>query len=69
VLIEKGKIFNRPIYEYLDAGESITKTYVAFLVKIPKNYKGVNDITMGDGILTIKESGNSTAGDIIVKTK
>src|SRR5207244_2004554 len=34
ILVAKGRIFGRPIYEYLDANHTITKTYACFLFKI-----------------------------------
>src|SRR5437870_2328216 len=53
VLVAKGKIFGRQIFEHLDAGQTIAKSYAAFLLKIPKNYKGVSNITYAKGRLVL----------------
>jgi len=45
VLVAKGRIFGCPLYEYLDAGETGSKSYACFLVKIPKDFKGVARLT------------------------
>ncbi len=44
ILTRKGRIFNRPLFEYLDANETITKRYEVFLLKIPANYTGTANI-------------------------
>ena len=51
-LVAKGRIFDRSIYEFLDAGVSVSKTYACFLFKIPKDYKGVARLTY-DGVRLI----------------
>ena len=68
-ILAKGKIFDRPVYEYLDSMESIVKTYTAFLSKIPSNYKGVEDISYKNGTIVIKELDSSDARDIVINTK
>src|SRR5690348_13704524 len=45
ILVAKGRIFGRSIYEYLDAGQTVSKSYACFLVPIPKDYKGVASLT------------------------
>jgi hypothetical protein len=58
-LIDKGKIFGRPIYEYIDAGQTIVKSYTAFLAKVPADYKGVREVTLSSGEIVLKERGVS----------
>lgn len=41
VLLEKSKISKRNIFTCLDAGESKTRVYIAFLSKIPEGWDGV----------------------------
>ena len=65
-ILAKGKIFGRPVYEYIDAGENTVKSYTAFLVRIPDNYRGVNDIVSTEDKLTLKEYGDDSARDIAV---
>jgi hypothetical protein len=55
ILVAKGRIFGRAIYEYLDAGQTITKSYACFLFRIPKDYKGVDRLIYAGGLLTLYE--------------
>jgi len=55
VIAKKGKIFGQNIYDYIDAGEVITKSFTAFLAKIPSDYKGVEKIEVNNSAFTIKE--------------
>ena len=64
VLVKKGKIFGRSIYEYLDSGETASKSYTCFLMEIPKNYAGVSSITYKGGALTLHERGGSPERDM-----
>jgi hypothetical protein len=64
VLVAKGKIFDRQTFQHLDAGQTVVKSYAAFLLKIPKDYRGVADIDVSNGRLTLHERGlyEPTAG-------
>lgn len=53
VLLEKGTIFNRKLFTYLDAGESKTRTYLAFIVETPNRWDGVRTIQKFQGHLKI----------------
>jgi hypothetical protein len=55
VLIAKGSIFGRPIYKYLDAGETQTRSYAGFLIKVPAGYKGVATVSYSGGKLVVRE--------------
>ncbi len=55
ILLAKGRIFGRPIYSYLDAGETMTKSYAAFLIKIPHDYHGVDQVIYEGGKLVLRE--------------
>ena len=57
VLVKKGRIFDRPLYEYLDAGESQTRTYAAFLVEIPADFRGVSKLVYDGGSIRLTERG------------
>lgn len=63
ILAKKGKIFDRNIFEFIDADELINKSFICFLSKIPEDYKGVEKIQIKDSCLTIREKG-MTARDI-----
>jgi hypothetical protein len=60
VLVEKGRIFGRRLTAYLEPGQSETRSYLAFLAPIPKDWKGVEKVTLLNGTLTIQERGNRT---------
>ena len=63
VVAKKGKIFDRNIYDFIDANEVISKSFITFLAKIPADYKGVDKIEVNDSLLIIKEK-NKTSRDI-----
>jgi hypothetical protein len=68
VLLTKGKIFGRPLFEYLDAGQKTTKSYALFLAKVPAGFKGVKDVAFRDGNIRIREQGEK-GREIIVSGK
>jgi len=55
VLLRKGRIWDRPLFEYLDAGETIRKRYLAFLLEVPADFGGVESIEWKRGVLHIRE--------------
>jgi hypothetical protein len=55
VLVAKGKIFGRQLFEHLDAGQTVAKSYAAFLLNIPRNYRGVSNISYVRGRLVLHE--------------
>ena len=67
ILIKKGKIFDRSIYEYLDAGETAAKSYACFLFKIPADYQGVASLSYTDGKLTLREQGGKPERDLVME--
>jgi hypothetical protein len=59
VLTAKPRIFGKPTFAYLDAGESATRRYTAFLAKLPKDFAGVSSVLYRDGRIIIRERGGS----------
>lgn len=57
VLVAKGRIFDLPLYTYLDAGESVTRSYTMFLLRTPARFEGVNSVSYAAGQLQIEERG------------
>ncbi len=55
IVARKGKIFGQNIYDFIDAGEIINKSFMGFLAKIPDDYKGVEEIIISEFDFTIKE--------------
>jgi hypothetical protein len=59
VLLAKGRIFDRPLFQYLDAGQTVTRTYATFLLKLPADYRGVADLSYTAGRLVLTERGGA----------
>ena len=55
VLVRTGHILEQPTYEYIDADQTISKSYAAFLLKIPEDYLGVANISYSAGRLRLTE--------------
>lgn len=68
VIAKKGKIFGCNIYDFIDADEVISKSFTAFLSKIPGDYRGVEKIEVNSSLIIIKEHGGS-GRDIIYHLK
>lgn len=54
VLVKKGRIFDLPLYTYLDAGEAVTRSYAAFLVRTPEGFHGVRSVRQEGDALVIE---------------
>ena len=54
-LVRVGRILGRSLYQYIDAGETVEKSYIAFLVKIPHEFQGIAEINYNDGRLELIE--------------
>jgi hypothetical protein len=57
VLVAKSRIFDRPLFQYLDAGQTVARSYAAFLAPIPAGYDGVADLTYTAGRLVLTGHG------------
>lgn len=55
VLAEKGRIFDTPVFAYIDAGEEQVRSYDMFLAKVPADFQGVGDVQYTDDGLVITE--------------
>jgi hypothetical protein len=55
ILVKKRQIWGRPLFEYLDAEESVTRSYTAFLMKIPTDFAGVGSIEQNGQELHVRE--------------
>jgi hypothetical protein len=67
ILIAKGSIFGRPLLAYLDAGESATRSYLAFLVRTPGDFAGVETVTYGPGRIVLRER-RRPARELVIET-
>jgi hypothetical protein len=68
VLVAKGRIFGRSIYVFLDSGETVTRSYAAFLFKIPPDYGGVARVTYAAGRLVLREQGAGPGRSLVLET-
>jgi hypothetical protein len=59
ILTVNPHIFGKPTFAYLDAGESATRRYTAFLTKAPNDFAGVNNVLYRDGRIIIHERGGN----------
>ena len=57
VLVSKPRILGRPTFVYLDAGESATRVYTAFLMKVPRDFAGVNQVFYRAARIVVQERG------------
>ena len=55
VLLEKGQIFGRYLFHYIDADETQVFTYANFLMEIPADFAGVADVEYAEGQLLVRE--------------
>jgi len=60
ILTQVGRIWDRPLVAYLDAGETQTRTYSVFLLKIPADFAGVERISISGSRLVLRERGGTT---------
>jgi hypothetical protein len=66
VVARKAKIFGRNIFEFIDSGEVIQKSFTAFLTKIPSDYKGVEKIELTESAIILSEK-NKKSSNIIIQ--
>ncbi|MCC6445754.1 MAG: hypothetical protein IT210_20155 [Armatimonadetes bacterium] len=55
VLTATGRLFGLSLYGYLDAGQTVTKTFACFLLNVPGDYRGVARLACREGRLTLYE--------------
>lgn len=65
-LVAKGRIFGRPLYDYLDAGGTATRSYAVFLARIPASFQGVDKVSYDGARVTLAEKGAGTR--IVIET-
>jgi|GEM_PF-113024 len=57
ILVKKGRIWDRPLFAYLDAGETTARSYTAFLCKVPADFAGVESMKVAKGRMILTERG------------
>ena len=53
--MEKGRIFGRTLFDYIDAGETISRSYITFLVEVPNDFAGVERLDYDGAQVELKE--------------
>ena len=59
VLMGKPRILGRATFTYLDAGQSATRLYTTFLMKVPHNFAGVERVLYQAGRIVVQERGGN----------
>jgi len=62
ILVKKGRLWDRPLFEYIDAGETMAKSYQGFLLTIPADFSGVASMEVKPDRLILRESKAQKAG-------
>ena len=62
VLVRKGKIFDRQIFVHIDAGETVTRSYMNFLTVVDDGLTGVRNVAFDGASLRLEPQ----TGDAIV---
>ncbi len=55
VLVEKGKIFDRHLFRFIDAKETQTFSYANFLMEIPEDFNGVDSVAYDGSEIVVSE--------------
>lgn len=55
ILIQHPRLLGLPTFDHLDAGETRKRAYLAFLVRVPVDFRGVSTLTLRDKVLTLIE--------------
>jgi hypothetical protein len=69
VLLQKGRIFDRPLFAWLEPGESQTRSYAAFLFKVPADYKGVSQVIINKDKITLQERTSGRGRDLTMSAE
>lgn len=61
ILARKPRIWDSPTFQYLDAGETASRAYAAFLVSIPADFEGVATVRIEGDRLVVRERRSNNA--------
>jgi hypothetical protein len=68
ILVRQGEILNRRLYEPLDADETVTKSYLCFLARLPENYQGVASLQFDAGVIRLRERRDADPRETEIRT-
>lgn len=69
IVTKKGKILGQSLYEVIEAGGIVEKSFFCFIVKVAKGFKGVAKINYNNSFIEIKERNEFSNNVIILNTK
>ena len=55
--LQTVELHGKRLFEYIDAGESVTKSYYMFLAEIPTNWTGTAEVSLSGTMIHIAEAG------------
>ena len=56
-LVKTGKLLGNPLVDYIDAGQTVSRSWSVFLLRLPDGYHGVTRISYEEGRLILLEHG------------
>ncbi|MSR59196.1 MAG: hypothetical protein EXS05_16395 [Planctomycetaceae bacterium] len=68
ILVRQGQILDRRIYEPLDADETVSKSYLCFLSRIPADFQGVVSLSLDAGAIKMRERRDNNPRAIELRT-
>jgi hypothetical protein len=68
ILVKKDRIWDRPLFEYIDSREKVTRSYTAFLCPIPADFSGVSKIRVDNDRLILNERRETTPRELQIRT-
>lgn len=66
-LLKKGRIFERPLTAWIDAGEAQTRSYTMFLLKVPPDVRGIATLKIDGDRLRLRERDGERAWAVDAK--
>lgn len=54
-VVEEGRLYGVPVYRWIGGAERLATRYLAFLAEIPPGFRGVADVGVEQGFITVRE--------------
>ncbi|MBM4003504.1 MAG: hypothetical protein FJ295_09485 [Planctomycetes bacterium] len=68
ILVRQRSILDQPLYEPLDADETVAKSYLCFLAHIPQDFQGVASLELDANVIRLLERRAKDPREITVRT-
>ena len=66
MLVKTNRILGQTLYSYIDADQTVERSYAIFLMEIPDDFQGVGNITVHDRKLKLVERRDSNPRTIVL---